>query len=138
MNKSNYKERYVEPLDPKTLYAPQKERIDSNSSQSGLYTIEYPKTSLSSLIVPEETGKQIRSILTKIKYYDLLYNKFGLREIDKTGGRKMINFYGPPGTGKSFAAEANLLERHLRILRRFLLQQKKKMRLLFLMKLTPS
>ncbi len=100
------KERYVEPLDPKTLYAPKKESIDSNSSQTSLYTIDYPKTSLSSLVVPEETEKQIRSILTKIKYYDLLYNKFGLCEIDKTGGRTLINFYGPPGTGKSFAAEA--------------------------------
>lgn len=94
------KERYVEPLERKSLIK------NSENNNSSLYSVEYPKTSLDSLVVPEKTEKQIRSILTKIKHYDLLYNKFGLREIDKTGGRTLINFYGPPGTGKSFAAEA--------------------------------
>lgn len=92
------KERFIPPLDAKDM--------NKASADTALYSVEYPKTSLSSLVVPEKTEKQIRSILTKIKNYDLLYNKFGLREIDKTGGRTLINFYGPPGTGKSFAAEA--------------------------------
>ncbi|MCI5585604.1 MAG: ATP-binding protein [Lachnospiraceae bacterium] len=92
------KERFISPLDTKD--------VNKTSTDTSLYTVEYPKTSLDSLVVPEKTDKQIRSILTKIKNYDILYNKFGLREIDKTGGRTLINFYGPPGTGKSFAAEA--------------------------------
>ncbi len=97
MKKNN--ERYMEPLDSKSINIKQQ-------TESNLYSIEVPKTTLNSLVVPEKTEKQIRSILTKIKNYDLLYNKFGLKEIDKTGGRTLINLYGPPGTGKSFAAEA--------------------------------
>ena len=36
----------------------------------------------------------------------MLYQDFGLNEIDPYGGRTAINLYGPPGTGKTFAAEA--------------------------------
>lgn len=93
------KERFIAPLDVQNL-------SKNQDTESALYTVEYPRTSLESLVVPEQTERQIKSILTKIKNYDLLYNKFGLKEIDKTGGRTLINFYGPPGTGKSFAAEA--------------------------------
>ncbi len=104
------KERFVAPLE--------QEEVDRlNENVSALYTIEYPKISLEALVVPKETEKQIRSILTKIKHYDLLYNKFGLKEIDKTGGRTLINFYGPPGTGKSFAAEAIAKELGKKILK---------------------
>lgn len=92
------KERFIPPLDAKDM--------NKATADTSLYTVEYPKISLDSLVVPEKTDKQIRSILTKIKNYDLLYNKFGLGEIDRTGGRTLINIYGPPGTGKSFAAEA--------------------------------
>ena len=92
-------ERYMEPLTTKSVNT-------KLQSENYLYSIELPKTTLDSLILPLKTKKQIKSILTKIKNYDLLYNKFGLKEIDKTGGRTLINLYGPPGTGKSFAAEA--------------------------------
>lgn len=96
-------ERFVEPLDLKSL---KKKNQQIQDSDMMIYSVEYPQTSLDLLVVPEKTKNQIRSILTKIKHFDLLYNKFGLKQIDKTGGRTLINFYGPPGTGKSFAAEA--------------------------------
>jgi SpoVK/Ycf46/Vps4 family AAA+-type ATPase len=49
---------------------------------------------------------QLRGLLTKIRHHHVLYDDFGLREIDPSGGRTAINLYGPPGTGKSLAAEA--------------------------------
>lgn len=71
-----------------------------------MFGVETPRRRLSDLIVNEETLTQIRSMLTKIRHHQLLYEEFGLAEIDPHGGRTAINFYGPPGTGKSLAAEA--------------------------------
>jgi SpoVK/Ycf46/Vps4 family AAA+-type ATPase len=50
--------------------------------------------------------QRLRALLTKIRYHHVLYDEFGLGEVDPYGGRTAINLYGPPGTGKSFAAEA--------------------------------
>jgi SpoVK/Ycf46/Vps4 family AAA+-type ATPase len=71
-----------------------------------LFTVETPQRRLADLVIPDTTLLQIRSLLTKIKYHQVLYEDFGLGEIDPYGGRTAINLYGPPGTGKSFAAEA--------------------------------
>lgn len=85
------------PLDP-----------DKNNPQKrlDLFTPERPKYSLDQLVLAPETRTQLDSLLTKIKYQTVLYDEFGLREVDPHGGRTAINFYGPPGTGKSMAAEA--------------------------------
>lgn len=95
------KERYVEPA--KNKPAP--------------FIVESPKRGLNQLVVNENVRKQISRLLTKVKNYDLLYNQFGLKEIDSTGGRTSINLYGPPGTGKSFAAEAIAYELGKKIIR---------------------
>ncbi|USS93217.1 ATP-binding protein [Fructilactobacillus ixorae] len=71
-----------------------------------VFPVETPQRDLQNLIVADEVATQIKSLLAKIENYDLLYNQFGLSEIDSTGGRTVINLYGLPGTGKSFSAEA--------------------------------
>lgn len=101
-------ERYTTP--------PEKDK-KAKENFSAMFTVEVPKRNLSKLVIPEKTKSQIASILTKIKNYDLLYNKFGLSEIDASGSRTLINFYGPPGTGKSFAAEAIAYELGKKIVR---------------------
>ena len=82
-----------------------------------LFTVETPRRQLKDLIVPDATRVQITSLLAKIKYQHVLYDDFGLREIDPYGGRTAINLYGPPGTGKSFAAEAIAHELGLGLIR---------------------
>ena len=72
----------------------------------GMFVVETPRRQLKDLVTAEETLNQIRSLLTKIRYHRILYEDFGLGEVDPQGGRTAINLYGPPGTGKSFAAEA--------------------------------
>ena len=99
-------ERYVKPL-----------RNEKKERQEAMFSVERPKRGLDKLIIPEKTELQLRSLLAKIKNYDLLYNKFGLKEIDATGGRTSINIYGPPGTGKSLAAEALAYELGKKIIR---------------------
>lgn len=82
-----------------------------------LFDVETPQRRLNDLVLPDETMRQIRSLLTKITYHHVLYEEFGLGEIDPYGGRTAINLYGPPGTGKSFAAEAIAHELKMGIIR---------------------
>jgi SpoVK/Ycf46/Vps4 family AAA+-type ATPase len=77
-----------------------------NARRQALFEVEQPRRRLADLVAPERTMAQIRGLLTKIRYHKVLYEDFGLAEIDPSGGRTAINLYGPPGTGKSFAAEA--------------------------------
>lgn len=98
-------ERIIQPLDTK-----------SEKNISAFQTTVAHKK-INDLVLPEATKSEIKSIISKVKNYDLLYNKFGLREIDKTGGRTAINLYGPPGTGKSFVAEAIAYELNKKILK---------------------
>lgn len=81
------------------------------------FVVETPQRQLKDLILPEDTTQQIRSLLTKIRYNHVLYDDFGLKEIDPYGGRTAINLYGPPGTGKSFAADAIANELGMGIIR---------------------
>lgn len=90
---------------------------ESMSKRMEIFTVETPRRKLQDLIIPESTQIQLRSLLTKIKYHQVLYEDFGLREIDPYGGRTAINLYGPPGTGKSFAADAIANELGMGIIR---------------------
>lgn len=82
-----------------------------------MFVVETPRRRLKDLILPEETMRQLKSLLTKIRYHHVLYEDFGLSEIDPYGGRTAVNLYGPPGTGKSFTAEAMAHELGMDIIR---------------------
>ena len=103
-NRQNFRrqpdERYVAPP------AKGNRTIESNNTRMNMFTVEKPKRRLDDLVVSEKIKMQLASLLAKIKYHDVLYDDFGLKEVDPTGGRTAINLYGPPGTGKSFTAEA--------------------------------
>lgn len=90
---------------------------ESAAKRLGMFVVEVPRRHLKDLIVPESTMLQLRSLLAKIKYHHVLYDDFGLGEIDPYGGRTAINLYGPPGTGKSFAVEAIAHELGMGIIR---------------------
>ncbi|VTS29823.1 DNA-binding protein [Streptococcus pseudoporcinus] len=102
-------QRYVKPLD--------RQNNKDKSAYDSMFSIEFPKRGFDKLVLSKRTQKQIDSIITKIMNYDLLYNKFGLSEIDSSNGRTLINLYGPPGTGKSFAAEAIAYKLNKKIVR---------------------
>lgn len=85
---------------------PRASEMDGLAQRLALFEVERPRRKLNDLILPANALAQLRSLLTKIRYHRVLYDDFGLSEIDPYGGRTAINLYGPPGTGKSFAAEA--------------------------------
>jgi SpoVK/Ycf46/Vps4 family AAA+-type ATPase len=95
----------------------QKESETEMAKRMSMFTVETPLRQLKDLIVAEGTLQQMKSLLTKIKYHRVLYEDFGLAEIDPYGGRTAINLYGPPGTGKSFAADAIANELGMGIIR---------------------
>ncbi|MDH8679100.1 ATP-binding protein [Fusibacter bizertensis] len=111
--KPQSEERYVSPP------GVQNQRTVENdiNKRMDMFTTEKPMRRLEDLVVSEKTKKQMASLLTKVKYHDVLYEDFGLKEVDATGGRTAINLYGPPGTGKSFAAEAIANELNMDIIR---------------------
>lgn len=88
-----------------------------NARRKALFEVEQPRRKLADLVVPEKTMAQVRGLLTKIRYHKVLYEDFGLAEVDPSGGRTAINLYGPPGTGKSFAVEAMAHELGMGIIR---------------------
>jgi len=90
---------------------------DTISRRVAMFVVEQPRRRLQDLVIGDSTRQQINALLTKIKYHHVLYEDFGLGEIDPYGGRTAINLYGPPGTGKSFAAEAIAHELGLGIIR---------------------
>lgn len=91
--------------------------VEGIAKRLGMFTVEQPRRQFKDLILPDSARLQIKSLLTKIKYHRVLYDDFGLSEIDPYGGRTAINLYGPPGTGKSFAAEAIAHELGLGLIR---------------------
>jgi SpoVK/Ycf46/Vps4 family AAA+-type ATPase len=90
---------------------------DNIAKRMAMFVVEQPRRELKDLVVPEATLRQIRSLLTKIRHHRVLYEDFGLNEIDPFGGLTAINLYGPPGTGKSFAADAIANELGMGIIR---------------------
>jgi SpoVK/Ycf46/Vps4 family AAA+-type ATPase len=82
-----------------------------------LFEVETPQRRLANLVVPAHTLQQIKTMLTKIRHHKLLYEEFGLNEVDPNGNRTAINLYGPPGTGKTLAAEVMAAELGLNLIR---------------------
>lgn len=90
---------------------------ESPAARLAQFVVEVPRRQLKDLVLPPVTLQALRSLLTKVKYHRVLYEDFGLREIDPTGGQTALNFYGPPGTGKSLAVEAVAHELGLGLIR---------------------
>lgn len=107
-------ERFVS---PQGQSRPQDRDADTISKRLEMFVVETPRRRLQDLIIPETTRLQFNTLLTKIRYHRVLYEDFGLGEIDPSGGRTAINLYGPPGTGKSFAVEAIAHELGLGLIR---------------------
>lgn len=98
------KERFISPLIQQQKQ--QQHQQQHQQQPASKFILEEPVKKLDDLVLPEETRKQINSLLQKVRQHETLYTTFGLGEVDRSGGRLAINLYGPPGTGKTACAEA--------------------------------
>lgn len=77
-----------------------------NTNEEKIYDVFYPKYKLSDLIVSEECLNQLNSLLSRIRYHDLVYVHWNLSSVLPDQQSILANFYGDSGTGKTMAAHA--------------------------------
>jgi SpoVK/Ycf46/Vps4 family AAA+-type ATPase len=68
--------------------------------------VRQPMFRMDQVVLPPETRRQVDVTLQRIRNHKLLYEDWGLAEVDPFGRRTAINLYGKPGTGKTTCAEA--------------------------------
>ena len=78
-----------------------------------------PQRTLDDVVLPPATRRSLDQALAHVTQYDLIFNKWGLRERHPTSLALAFNFAGAPGTGKTICAEAiaHALGRRLLIVR---------------------
>lgn len=89
---------------------------NSKSAADFSLYLQDPLYTLDDVILPESTKRQVNSVMTEIKYKDLIYEEWGMGEKHKLDKALSINFSGPPGTGKTLAAQAIAHKLNLKIL----------------------
>jgi SpoVK/Ycf46/Vps4 family AAA+-type ATPase len=63
------------------------------------------RRALSQVILTPNTRAELEGALSRVRHQHTLFNEWGLKALDDTGARAVLNLYGPPGTGKSMCAE---------------------------------
>ncbi len=65
-----------------------------------------PYYTFSQVVASVDVIEQFDVLVSRIKNHKLLYEEWGLGEIDPQGKHIAFNLYGPPGTGKTMCVEA--------------------------------
>lgn len=65
-----------------------------------------PLYALKNLVLDERTTLRLQSLKNRFKTHALVYDEWGLGELDPSGRHIAFNLYGPPGTGKTMCVEA--------------------------------
>lgn len=64
------------------------------------------KVAFDSVIIEQSKKEQIDAAIAQLKYHELIFEKWGFKEIFEKGTAISLIFYGIPGTGKTLMAEA--------------------------------
>ena len=71
-----------------------------------MFVAREPLYSLANLVLDEQTVLRLQSLKNRFKTHSLVYDEWGLGELDPSGRHIAFNLYGPPGTGKTMCVEA--------------------------------
>lgn len=89
-----------------TEYSIQSEKKeDAEDSERPVFYAKKPKWNFNDVILNDDTKQRILRALSIIENKDIIFNKWGFSEIDKST-KSILCFYGPAGTGKTMTAEA--------------------------------
>lgn len=80
-------------------------RLQSNRKLGTLARKITPRYLLKDIVLPADSLKQLQEICNYIKYYTMVYLKWGFDAKLSIGKGLSALFYGPSGTGKTMAAE---------------------------------
>lgn len=91
------------------LGKPQQTQTD-NTKKENEKSIDFeltdPKYDFQDIIVNQETAKEIMSIISLKRDYELVFSEMDFSSTHKNKKKFIINFYGEPGTGKTITAHA--------------------------------
>jgi SpoVK/Ycf46/Vps4 family AAA+-type ATPase len=71
-----------------------------------VFTAREPLHALKNLVLDAATAVRLESLKSRFRFHNLVYDEWGLGEIDPSGKHIAFNLYGPPGTGKTMCIEA--------------------------------
>ena len=79
-------------------------KISGNSSTD--FVLSKSQYQLSDLIVSAECMDQLKALISRVQYHDLVYDRWNLSSVLPDHHGFLANFYGESGTGKTMAAHA--------------------------------
>ena len=65
-----------------------------------------PLYSIDNLVLSDKIRVELETLKSRFETHNLVYNDWGLADIDPSGRNIAFNLYGPPGTGKTMCVEA--------------------------------
>lgn len=91
---------------------PRNESADEESSKKSkerrmaIFEARPPRYKFSDLILPQKVFDELDVLESMLKNHSIVYDDWGMSEIDPYGRQIAFNLFGPPGTGKTMIVEA--------------------------------
>lgn len=79
---------------------------DKPSETVASFEAREPLYSLENLVLDNNTALNLQSLKNRFDTHSLVYEEWGMGEVDPSGRHIAFNLYGPPGTGKTMCVEA--------------------------------
>jgi SpoVK/Ycf46/Vps4 family AAA+-type ATPase len=99
---ANKAQEQAMPIQQQAPAAPAPEALPTQET----FVARAARRTMDELILPEATMQELLTLIDRIAHQHTLYEVWGWKALDASGGRTVLNLYGPPGTGKTMAAEA--------------------------------
>lgn len=86
--------------------SPQSDSVNGTAKKEVLFIPRESRYKFEHLILPCDVFRQLEILECMIKKHSLVYDNWGMKDIEPYGGSIAFNLYGPSGTGKTMIVEA--------------------------------